>query len=172
MVHYYRTPSGLYYKEFSDGRKVRVSRLEGQTGGAAKKASPKRSKSRASPKRSKSRSSPKRVSYTPMEQKCIDWAQAKIAENKKSPKGTFKHVGHLVAVSYEQARADHPECADFFDREKVRKGAERAARRAAKKKSRSRKRKSRGKKSRGTKRSKRRSKSRSKKRSKSRSPKN
>lgn len=149
MVSYYRTSGGLYYKEYANGRKVRVSRLEGQTGGAAKKASPKRSKSRASPKRSKSRASPKRspIRYTPEEQMCIDYAQAKIDENKKLPKGTFKHIGHLVAVSYEQARAEHPECLDFFDREKVRKAALRKARRASKKKSRrSRKRKTRSKK--------------------------
>ena len=146
MVEYYRTPSGLFYKQYTNGKCVRVSRSEyNLTGGASK--SPKNKKSK-----SKSRRSPKtKIVYTPAEQQCIDWVQAKIAENKKLPKGTFQHIGHLVAISYEQARAEHPECGDFFDREKVRKAAAKAARKKSKAKSRRKRRRTRSKKAKGKK---------------------
>ena len=87
MVQYYRTRGGLYYKEYADGHKVRVSKGEfSQTGGAAKKQSPKKSRSK-----SKSRRSPRKspMRYTPGEQQCIDYVQAKITENKALPKAAL-----------------------------------------------------------------------------------
>lgn len=161
MVQYYRTPGGLYYKQLGggSGRKVRISEdeFEQKRGGAAKakvtkarKSSSRSSKKVASKTISKKRShkglkSPKNkksgrpvMNYTPTEQACVDYAQSQIGENVKGLKeGKFKHIAQAVAVSYNEMREAHPECADFYDREKARKDALKAVRRAEKQSKRS-----------------------------------
>lgn len=128
MANYYRTPSGLFYKE-DNGFARRVSRLNYfQHAGAAKVAAA------ATPD----------VNYSKEEQKCIDWAQEKIAHNKANNLDNFKmtnakgkefhNIGWLVKTSYEEARTEHPDCAPFYDTERERKLSLKAERQANKKK--------------------------------------
>ena len=128
MANYYRTPSGLFYKE-TNGVAQRVSRLHYfQYAGAAKVAAA------ATPN----------ANYTKEEQKCIDWAQEKIAHNKANNLENFKmtnakgkeftNIGWLVKTSYEEARVEHPDCAPFYDAERERKVAAKAERIASRKK--------------------------------------
>jgi hypothetical protein len=88
------------------------------------------------------------INYSKAEQQCIDWAQEKISVNKannldkfkmKNKRGKeFTNIGWLVATSYEETGQAHPECQDFFNREKERKAVLKAQRRASRKKRRSR----------------------------------
>lgn len=134
-MEYYRTPKGLCYKRDRNGSCRRVSMDEYlQRGGA----------------------------YSAKEQKCIDLAQEIITKNKALPKGTFKHLGHLVAASYETASSSYPDCAPFYASEKKKKDEAKGLRK--KEKAKKRKTRSRSK----SKKSKSKSKSRSKTKSKSR----
>lgn len=158
MVSYYKTPGGLYYKELSTGGKVRVSRSEySQSGGAAKKKSPKKSPkkkskktSKKSPKKASSKRSPKKMSakrshkrmgstveYTEDEKKCLDEVYQKIRELAPGVKeGKYPHMGAVYAISYKEVGDAKPECSDFFQKEKERKDimkAERKAKRGSKK---------------------------------------
>jgi len=163
MVRYYRTPRGLFYKQYGTGNCRRVARSEFfQNAGASSVVA--------------AAASAPDIKYTKKEQECINWAQDRIAINKdknldkfkmKNKKGKeFHNIGWLVATSFEETGQAHPECQPFFASEKERKDKLKAARRAAKpKRKRSRKRKPSRKTSK--KRSRKRSKSRSKKRSKS-----
>ncbi len=126
MANYYRTPSGLFYKE-DNGLARRVSRLNYlQHAGAAKVLAA------VTPG----------VTLSKDEQKCVDWAQEKIAYNKANNLDNFKmtnakgkefhNIGWLVKTSYEEARVEHPDCAPFYDTERERKLKEKEIRRAKK----------------------------------------
>tara|TARA_R100001163_G_scaffold11087_1_gene10146 strand:+ start:3882 stop:4358 length:477 start_codon:yes stop_codon:yes gene_type:complete len=158
-MSYYQTPGGLFYKQCAGGQCRRIPRLEFFQKAGAKDVVA-------------AAASQPDINYTKKEQQCIDWAQERVEVNKAENMDKFKmtnkkgkefnNIGWLVATSYEEAGVAHPECQDFFAREKLRKTAAKEARRASKKKRRSRKRKSR-RKSRSKSRSKKRSKSKSKK---------
>jgi len=106
----------------------------------AKKVS--RKSSRKSSRKASSRKSSRKSArkHTPREKPvyqgedkiCDDYAQAVISKNKELPKGTYPHIAALVAESYKQARAEHPECASFYDSERERKMKEKEARRSRK----------------------------------------
>lgn len=135
MVQYYRTQKGLFYKQYGTGTCRRVSRSEFfQRAGADDVVA--------------AAASAPEIKYTNAEQQCIDWAQEKIAENKannldkfkmKNKRGKeFTNIGWLVKTSYEETGQRHPECQEFFDRERERKATIKAQRRASRKKRRSR----------------------------------
>lgn len=132
-MKYYRTSSGYCYKQYANGKSVRVSDTEySQQGGATTTTTT-----------TKSKSPPK---LSAKDQKCVDLAQDIIANNKqlwikdgKKDRTKFKHVAALVAVSYDEARKKYPECVTFYDSNKKLRDAAKADRKANKKKSTSRK---------------------------------
>ena len=113
MAKYYRTKTGLFYKEMSNGKKVRVSKEE-----YLKKAKVSNlRKKKVSRKRTRSRrgrgSRGKRLSRKDCQRKL----SKKIRKNTEEYNlGKFQSRQQALAVSYGQVNRKYPECLKYFRR--------------------------------------------------------